>query len=324
MNRLIPALPVAKRWGGGLPAKRVVEGLLRKAAPSVAGVAATSPSASRTGRIGLALPLLLLDACAPAPRVPAPRVHPTIVSLNPCSDAVLAEVAAPGQLLAISDYSRNPASSSMDLATARRFPATGGTVEEVLALRPDVVVAGSFLAPATRAAFARLGVRVETVGIAHSVAESEAQVRDLARIAGQPARGEAIVARIEAALAAAAPPPGVAPVPALMWQGGGMVPGDDTLIADVMRRTGFASVSSAMGRHQADQLPLEHVLAHPPRVILAAGDVRGNEDRMLRHPALAALTGTARADFAPGLLYCGGPTIARAAARLAEVRGTLK
>lgn len=285
------------------------------AATRIAG----GPYRCGTGGIAFALPLLLA-ACAPAPVPQALRERPTIVSLNPCSDAVLADIADPGQLLAISDYSRNPASSSMDPATARRFPATGGTVEEVLALHPDVVVAGSFMAPATRAAFERLGVRVETVGIAHSVAESEAQVRDLARIAGHPARGQALVDGIEAALAAAAPPSGTSPVPALMWQGGGMVPGDDTLIADVMRRTGFASVSSAMGRHQADQLPLEQVLAHPPRVILAAGDARGNEDRMLRHPALAALGHTARADFAPNLLYCGGPTIARAAARLAQVR----
>ncbi|WP_338467991.1 ABC transporter substrate-binding protein [Novosphingobium sp. ZN18A2] len=263
---------------------------------------------------------LLASACSAAPAREAARVHPTIVSLNPCSDAVLTTVADPGQILAISSYSHDAGSSSMNLATARRFPATGGTVEEVLALHPDIVVTGSFIAPATRNAFNRLGLRVETIGIAHSVAESEAQVRKLAAIAGHPARGAAMVARIEAALAAAAPPPGARPVPALMWQGGGMVPGSDTLVADMMRRTGFASVSGAMGRHQADKLPLEQVLAHPPRVILAAGDARGNEDRMLHHPALAALTGTTRAAFAPNLLYCGGPTIIRAAARLAEVR----
>ncbi|MDE2561374.1 MAG: ABC transporter substrate-binding protein [Sphingomonadales bacterium] len=267
--------------------------------------------------------MLILAGCAPASPPQAARVHPTIVSLNPCSDAVLTAVADPGQILAISAWSQDPASSSMDVATARRFRATGGTVEEVLALRPDVVVAGSFLAPATRAAFARLGVRVESVGIAHSVAESEAQVRDLARIAGHPQRGEAMVAGIEAALAAAAPPPGAAPIPALMWEGGGMVPGDDTLVADLMRRTGFASVSDAMGRHQADKLPLEQVLAHPPRVIFAAGDAQGNEDRMLRHPTLSVLRGTMRAAFSPSLLFCGGPTIARAAARLAQVRNSL-
>ena len=40
----------------------------------------------------------------------------------------------------------------MPAEQALRYPATGGTVEEVLALDPDVVVAGSFIAPATLAA----------------------------------------------------------------------------------------------------------------------------------------------------------------------------
>ncbi|MEL0209648.1 MAG: ABC transporter substrate-binding protein, partial [Novosphingobium sp.] len=78
----------------------------------------------------------------PEPRVSA---HPTIVSLNPCTDAILAEVADPAQILAISHYSKDPRSASMDARLASALPATRGTVEEVLALDPDMVVAGSFL-----------------------------------------------------------------------------------------------------------------------------------------------------------------------------------
>jgi iron complex transport system substrate-binding protein len=62
------------------------------------------------------------------------------------------------------------------------------------------------------------------------------------------------------------------------------------------------------------------MLADPPQVILAAGEGQSGEDRMLSHPALAALPGTVRVPFAPAMLWCGGPTIIRAAARLAEVR----
>ena len=93
----------------------------------------------------------------------------------------------------------------MDAARARRFAATTGTVEEIAALRPDVVVSGTFTAPATRAALARLGIPLVEVPIAPTVAESEAQIRHLARLAGQPQRGDALIARIESALAAAAP-----------------------------------------------------------------------------------------------------------------------
>ena len=274
-------------------------------------------------RGAVALLALALAACSPAPASEAPHQFPAIVSLNPCTDAILAEVADPSQILAISHYSHDPASSSMDLATARRFAATGGTVEEVLALRPDVVVSGNFMSPATVGAMDRLGLRLEQLPIAPTIAASEAQVRTLARLAGHPERGEALVARIEAALATAAPPPGSAAIPAVVWQSGGIVPGGDTLIAELLRRTGFTSFSAMRGMKQADVLPLEAMLADPPDVILTAGEPRANEDRLLAHPALAALKDTRRERFDPSLLWCGGPTIIRAAQRLAAVRRSL-
>ena len=99
------------------------------------------------------------------------------------------------------------------------------------------------------------------------------------------------------------------------------MPGPTSLIGDLLRRTGFRQISAARGLKQADLLPLEAMLADPPQLILAAGNPLGNEDRLLAHPALSALNGTRRERLDPALLWCGGATIVRAAARLAEVRG---
>lgn len=265
---------------------------------------------------------LVLAACTAAPAREAGRGLPGIVSLNPCTDAILAEVADPGQILALSAYSSDPASASMDVSRARRFAATGGTVEEVAALRPALVLGSTFTPPATAAALAALGIRLERFGVAATVEDSTAQVRAIARLAGHPARGEALVRRIEAALAANRPPAGAA-VPAIVWQSGGMVPGEATLVADLLRRTGFANAAAARGLGQADLLPLEAMLAAPPRVIFAAGSRLSNEDRLLRHPALAALSATRRVPLDPALLWCGGPTIPRLADRLGAVRRSL-
>ena len=258
----------------------------------------------------VALLVLALVGCADAPP-PAPREYPTIVSLNPCTDAILAEVADPLQILALSHYSHDPRASSMDLGTALRFRATGGTAEEVAALAPDIVVGSSFMEPATRAALEGLGMRVETVGIASTVAESEAQVRGLARIAGHPARGEALVRRIEASLAPVSGPP----VEAALWQAGGIVPGKDTLVGELLTRAGFASYGARRGLAQGDYLALERIAADPPAVLLVAGDERGQ-----RHPILARIRGMRTARFDPSLVYCGGPSIIRAMARLRAVR----
>ena len=274
-----------------------------------------------SGRIVWALPLLL-SACTYAPTV-APAAHPTIVSLNPCADAILAEVTAPGQLLAISHYSHDPRGSSMPLARARRFPATGGTVEEIAALAPDLVVGDSFTAPATRNALRRLGIRFAALPIAPTIAASEAQTRFLADLAQRREAGERLVKRIDDSLRAAAPPAGWIPRSAIVWQGGGLVAGDETLIAELMDRAGLRSTAATRGLGQGAILPLEAMLADPPRVILAAGNPRAEQDRLLRHPVLAGLTQTARARLDPGLFYCGGPSIPRALARLTAVRDAL-
>lgn len=239
--------------------------------------------------------------------------QPTIVSLNPCTDAILAEVVEPGQLLAISHYSHDPRASSMRIGAAQRYRVTGGTVEEVLALDPDLVVASSFLDPATVQAFHRLGIRVETFGIAASVAESEAQVRRLAALSGNEGQGEALVARIGRAMTdSQREGPRVS---ALLWQEGGLVPGPDTLVSQLLANSGFASHSAARGLGQGAYLPLEHVLADPPQVVLAAGG-----ERMLQHPALRQLSDVRHGTLDPALLFCGGPTIPRLARQLAALR----
>jgi iron complex transport system substrate-binding protein len=107
-------------------------------------------------------------------------------------------------------------------------------------------------------------------------------------------------------------------VTALVWQEGGLVPGPQTLVAALLGNSGFASQSAARGLGQGAYLPLEQVLADPPRLVIDAG-----HERMQRHPALRRLLGVRYASLPPNLLYCGGPTIARLAERLAALRDTL-
>ena len=202
----------------------------------------------------------------------------------------------------------------MDLAVARRFRATGGTVEEVLALDPDIVVGSTFMPPSTRAALERLGMRVETLGIAATVEESQDHVRQLAAAVGELERGEALARRIGQAAARLERGQAATPVPTVLWQPGGIVPGEATLVGDLMRRAGLANHSAARGMHQADYLSLEQVLADPPALLLVAGS-----ERAQHHPALGGLPRTRREDFDPSLLYCGGPSVIRAAARLEQV-----
>ena len=101
-----------------------------------------------------------------------PATSNRIVSTNPCLDAILVELVPPDRIAAISRYSQDPRSSSMAVSLARRLPATSGTAEEVIALKPGLVLASSFTAPATLAAYRRLGLKVATFGTAATIAEN--------------------------------------------------------------------------------------------------------------------------------------------------------
>src|SRR5262249_15386893 len=151
-----------------------------------------------------------------------------------------------GQIAALSHWSHEPdATTIYDLA--RDVPITYETAEEIMLLKPDLVLTSRHSSLATRNALARIGVQTELFTEPQTVQESVEQVRRIAGLIGQAERGEALVAHIEAAVAAAAPPPGTAPVKALLFQRNGFSTGAKSLIGEMMDRTGFVNAAARYG-----------------------------------------------------------------------------
>jgi iron complex transport system substrate-binding protein len=260
---------------------------------------------------------IALGACASGASLAAAR--PRIVSINPCVDAVLMRVADPDQILAISHYSQDPAATSIPLDVAHRYRATSGTAEEVVALAPDLVMSGPHVSPSTIFALERMKIRIVKFTVAESVAESERQIRQIAGAVGAPERGEALVAAIDSAIDGARAPD-ERRVTAVIWQGGGMVPGRGTLADQLLQITGYRNLSASYGLSKWDVLPLEYLIASPPDLVLSVGTGNLERDRMLGHPAVRKLAErVAFRSYPFRLLQCGGPTIIEAVARLAEV-----
>jgi len=244
-----------------------------------------------------------------------------IVSLNPCLDVILVHVADRAQIAAVSHYSHEPASSSLGPIGAT-FPFTYETAEEVLALRPDLVLTARHSSPATREALRRLNIRTELFDVPETIATSLEQVRHVARSVHRPERGEAVVARIEAAIAASEPPKGAPRLTALIYQAGGFASAGGTLMDEMMRRAGFENAASRYGLKRTGNVPLEYLVADPPDVLLA-GEVKDGAptwaDRVLRHPALARVAHRMhRASFPQRLTFCGGPVLIQTAAMMAK------
>ncbi len=246
-----------------------------------------------------------------------------IVSMNPCVDAVLMEIADPAQIAAISHYSQDPRATSIPLERALRYPAVSDSAEDVIGQRPDLVLAGSHVSIQTIAALKRLGIPLLQLTVPESVAENKTQIAEIAARIGRKQQGDALNARIDAAMAASRW--NAAPINALIWQGSGLVPGKGTLADELMAHTGFHNMSGDMGLKKWDILPLEGLLTRPPAVLLAGradmGAGSGDANRMLSHPALVkAGIRINIAQYPSNLLHCGGPVIIRSTLRLAAVR----
>lgn len=254
----------------------------------------------------------------------APAREPRrIVSLSPCLDAILVRLAERSRIAAISHYSHDLSSSSIGPAGAT-YPFIYESAEEVLALRPDLVLTSRYSAPATRSALRPLGVPTVLFAVPDTVEESLAQVREIGRAVHRPARGEALVAEIRAALAAAAPRPGTPRLTAVTFQSGGFATGPGTLMDEMMRRCGFDNKAPAYGVTRTGDIPLERIVADPPDVLLAGEAEPGAPtwaDRVLNHPALRrAGVHMYRATFPQQLTFCGGPVLIQSARMLARAR----
>lgn len=246
---------------------------------------------------------LALALLAGAPAHAADR----IVSLNLCSDQLLV-LLAPERVAALSSLARDPTLSFVaDRAAA--LPQVRADAEAVLRLHPDLVLAGRYGAQATLAMLEAGGLRILRLEQPRSFDGIRAQVRELAAVLGVPDRGEALVAEMEARLAALPRRP--QPIRALLWQPRGWTGGPGTLGDAVLRAAGLANAGSG------GQVGVEALLARPPDLLVTATapSYPSLATDMLRHPALAGLP---RRTVPPALLICGGPFTARAAELLAR------
>jgi len=262
---------------------------------------------------------------APLAALAAPTAPPRrIVSLFPCIDAILLRVADPDQIAALSALSRQAEVSSVAGDEARRYPTARDDAEALLSLKPDLVVVSRYTASTTLRALRRAGVRLLIVEPQRSVAESLSQVHEVAQAVGHTERGEALAARIAAALDRARPEGPDHRPGALVFQNGGFVAGPGSLIDDMLNRTGFSNRAAAYGVKDFGEVSLERIVRDPPQVLLAAepkAGAPGFGERVLRHPALLALKDRMRIEaFPQSLLLCGGPVLLQTAPRLAAIR----
>ncbi len=243
---------------------------------------------------------------------PPPR---RIVSLNLCADQYLLALADPAQIAGLTPLSRDPAMST-DADKARRLPVSRGTAEDIVALDPDLVI----LRPARRKGLgqAKESGTYRTIALApvHSYADIVAQIREVAAAVGHPARGEAMIARMDAGLARLPRPRRTGT--AAFYQRRGYLTGTGSLVDDLMHRAGLTNLAARLDRPALSRLTIEQMVAAQPDFLIVedrAGGITDQGSEMLDHPALRAIP---RLRLPQAWTMCGGPAYVAAARSLID------
>lgn len=254
-------------------------------------------------------------ACAGAARADA--VPQRIVSANLCADRLLLLLAPRERIASVSHLARDPDLSPV-AADASGLHANRGGAEEILALRPDLVLLGPFAPRGGATLLRRLGVPVHEVPLAADFAGARAAIRDLAARIGVVARGEALVATLDARLAAL--PRGARPLRVASLHAGGWVAGAGTPADAVLAQLGLINAPAVAGATGLRRLDVEALLALAPDLIVVerlAAPGPSEAESLLRHPALRA-TGLRMVEVAARAWACPDMALADAAAAIAE------
>ncbi len=242
-------------------------------------------------------------AAVPSPAGAADRV----VSLNLCTDQMLV-LLAPEKVAALTPLARDPTLSFV-APRAMHLPVVRTSAEAILRLHPDLILATAFGAQTTLGILRQEGLRIVQVDLPQTFEAIRHQTRRLGALLGYPERAAALIAAMDATLAALPQArrarTAVALEPRLLTAGPG------TLMDSVLHAAGLTNI--ATGR----PVSLELLLRHPPDLLVLPAEAA--------FPSLAtdglhtgALARLPHRTIPSALTLCAGPFTAQVAARLAR------
>jgi iron complex transport system substrate-binding protein len=241
-----------------------------------------------------------------------------IMSLNTCTDELLLDLVPAERIASVTYLSLQPVDSYFSKAAAH-VPINHGSAEEVLAESPDLVLAGTYTTASARLLLKKIGTPLVEVPPANSFAEIREVTRMVARAVGEPARGEALIARMDNALnALAATRPGQL-IRVAAWNGAGGVPGRGTLFNAILTVAGAVNIASTTQGEEDGRFGIEQILLTRPDVLVygsegrAAPSLRTDADQ---HPLLLKVFAHRRITYPEVLYGCGVPESADAAKAL--------
>ena len=213
-------------------------------------------------RLAVLVGLVGLAACSPAEQPQRLDQPKRIISLDYCADQYVLKLAPREHILAVSPDAEKTFSYMRGYAKGLRQ--IRPQAEDVLVLQPDLVVRSYGGGPNVTAFVERIGTPVLQIDSAHDLDGVRNTIAAVAEWLGQQARGAAVIAEMDARLAALHALPD-APA-ALYTTPAGVTSGPGTLVHEMLRAAGLANFEQEPGWRS---LPLERLAREQPDLVAA-------------------------------------------------------
>ncbi len=268
--------------------------------------------------------MLLIDgrAVADPPKMAIPATAATkpmrIMSLSLCTDLLLLQL-VPRSRIASVTYVAHGGAQALFPGADKGVAVNHGAAEDIIAEKPDLILASDYAAPATlRLAARALRTPVVQVQNANSFAEIRQTIRQVGAAVGEPERAEGLIRRMDATLAEIGKTPLRKPLRVVAWGGGDSVPGKGTLANTVIEAAGGVNIAATPDGYYSTFDVEQLLLADPDALVYARPpfsepSLRGDEGQ---HRIVRTLYGGRRIAYNEAASTCGLPQSATSALSL--------
>jgi len=224
-------------------------------------------------------PIILAILCA-LPGTSHAAAPTRVLSLGLCADWLLAHHADRNNVVALSQLQHRYPIEWI----GPEWPSHDGSLEQIIALRPDLVLAGQFSATQLRQRLQSLGVQTQVLPLPRTLEEVVDYEKRFLRALHLPeSRASAVPAPM---------PRPHRPQRLLLLGANAIGTGQDTLEHEILEHAGWSNYLTAPGYQRLD---LERLASDPPDAILwAAPKHRALANQFAEHPALARAVPTER------------------------------
>ena len=247
-----------------------------------------------------------------------------VVSLNLCADQILMALLQPEELVGVTNLAIDPEASYL-YQQATLFHQHNGRIEEIIALQPELIIAGAFSSQPTNQMLENLGYRVVTLGLPFTIEGIFQQISRLGELLKLPHRSNKLISQMKTELATiTSATEKNSSLRAVVYYANGFSAGKQTIVNEILNLAGFKNIAAELKLKAIAPLSLESLLASKPDVLLF-GQLEKNTNslahQVLRHRAIqryTALKHVQKITIPERYWSCAGPSTVAAAAYLQQ------